>query len=75
MPIPDRPGREGATKLRQWPTIERLAAHAAANPSIFAAAILMGSFAAGRADTLSDIDLTLLAPEGGFEAAWARRYD
>lgn len=75
MPIPDWPGWERATRLRQWPTIERLAAHVAENPSIFTAAILVGSFAAGMADTLSDIDLILLAPGGGFEVAWARRHD
>jgi len=71
----DWPERERATSLRQWPTIERLAAYTVANPSLFVAAILVGSFAAGTADTLSDIDLILLAPDGGFEPAWARRHD
>ncbi|MGE0544675.1 MAG: nucleotidyltransferase domain-containing protein [Dehalococcoidia bacterium] len=71
----DWPGREAATRLRQWSAIEPLAAYAMDNTSIFSAAILVGSFAAGTADTLSDIDLILLAPDGGFEAAWARRSD
>lgn len=39
----------------------------------FLGAILIGSFAAGTADTLSDVDLFLLARNGSFEAAWARR--
>ncbi|MDP8958567.1 MAG: hypothetical protein M3N51_05045 [Actinomycetota bacterium] len=37
-------------------------------------AILLGSFAAGSADALSDLDLVLVAPEGSFAAAWARRH-
>ena len=63
------------TGLRQWPTIERLAGFARAHPSVFAAAVLVGSFAAGRADPLSDIDLILLVPDGGFAEAWGLRHD
>lgn len=59
--------------LRQGPTIARLTAFVAARPDCFAAAILVGSCASGRADALSDIDLILLAPDGGFERAWQRR--
>lgn len=62
-------------QLRQWATVERLAGYAESYPSVFAAVILVGSFAAGTADPLSDIDLMLLAPDGGFGAAWARRHD
>jgi hypothetical protein len=69
------PGRDAATGVRQWPTIERLTGFARAYPSVFAAAILVGSFAAGGADPLSDVDLILLAPDGGFAEAWALRHD
>ena len=75
MEVMHWPGRDAATRLRQWPTIERLAGLAQAHASVFAAAVLVGSFAAGRADPLSDIDLILLAPDGGFGEAWARRHD
>jgi hypothetical protein len=73
--IPDWPGREAATRLRQWPTIEGLARYARARADTFAAAILVGSFAAGAADPLSDIDLILLAPDDGFAAACALRHE
>ncbi len=69
------PGRDAAVGLRQWPTIERLAEFARSHARVFAAAVLVGSFAAGRADPLSDIDLILLAPDGGFADAWALRHD
>lgn len=35
--------------------------------------IVVGSFARGDVDPLSDLDLVLVAPEDGFEAAWATR--
>lgn len=69
------PGRDAAKALRQWSTIERLTDAARSRASVFAAAILVGSFAAGHADHLSDIDLILIAPEGGFADAWAQRHD
>lgn len=64
-----------AARLRQWPTIAWLTAYASARPEIFAAAVLVGSFAAGLADALSDIDLILLAPDGGFARAWDLRHE
>ena len=66
---------ERFVRLRQGATISRLAAYAAAHSDRFAAAILVGSCAAGRADPLSDIDLILLAPDGCFESAWQARQE
>ena len=60
-------------QLRQGAVIARLAAHAAARTDLYAAAILVGSCAAGTADPLSDIDLILLVPDGGFDRAWQAR--
>ena len=68
-------GRDAAMRSRQWPTVERITAYVAEHPTVFAAAVLVGSFAAGRADALSDVDLIVLAPDGDFGAAWARRHD
>ena len=58
--------------LRQWPTIERLVAEAAKVPEV-AGVIVIGSFAAGSADPVSDVDLFVVAEEGDFEAAWEKR--
>jgi predicted nucleotidyltransferase len=58
--------------LRQWPLVletVRRAEHLAG----FAAAILIGSFAAGTADDLSDVDLIFAVEDGAFEGAWAER--
>jgi predicted nucleotidyltransferase len=68
----DVPGRDNVAHLRQWPVLTALAEHIATDPA-FAAGVLVGSFAHGRADALSDIDLLLFAPDGGFDAAWERR--
>jgi hypothetical protein len=35
--------------------------------------LLLGSFAAGRADPISDVDLVAVIAEGRFDDAWARR--
>jgi len=74
MMTPDWPGRERAARLRQWPTLDGIIRYVAVEPA-FAAAILVGSLAAGRTDALSDIDLLLFAADGCFEAAWQRRFD
>jgi hypothetical protein len=37
--------------------------------------VLLGSFARGESDDLSDVDFIVFAAEGGFEAAWERRHD
>jgi predicted nucleotidyltransferase len=36
----------------------------------FLGVVLLGSFARGEADDLSDVDFTVYAAEGDFEAAW-----
>jgi len=61
-----------ARRARQWPTLERLIEHVEASPAL-AGMIVVGSFARGDVDPLSDLDLVLVAPEDGFEAAWAAR--
>ncbi len=63
-----------AVQLRQLPLIERLTGQVKGMHE-FLGAILLGSFAAGRADALSDLDLLLVAREGKFSAAWTRRHD
>jgi hypothetical protein len=35
--------------------------------------LLLGSFAAGRADQISDVDLVAVVAEGRFDDAWSRR--
>jgi Nucleotidyltransferase domain len=66
------PHRETARDTRQWPTLERLIEHVEASPTLDGM-ILLGSFARGQVDALSDLDLVLVVPDGGFEAAWAAR--
>jgi hypothetical protein len=70
--IADWPGRAAAERLRQWPRIVELAEAAGGPP--FLGVVLLGSFARGEADHLSDVDFTVFAPEGGFGAAWEERH-
>jgi hypothetical protein len=58
--------------LRQWPIIEHISRRVEAMDE-YLGALLIGSFAAGTADTLSDVDLFLVVRESGFDQAWARR--
>jgi hypothetical protein len=58
--------------MRQWPHLVQLAS--AAEKSPFLGVVLVGSFARGDADDLSDVDFVAFADEGGFEAAWAERH-
>jgi hypothetical protein len=60
--------------LRQWPLIEHAARRVEAMDE-YLGALLIGSFAAGTADTLSDVDLFLVVRESAFAQAWARRRD
>ena len=66
------PGRRRAEALRQWPvlreTIDRVARLEA-----FDGVIALGSFADGRPDELSDLDLLAVTAPGRFEDAWAAR--
>jgi Nucleotidyltransferase domain len=61
-----------ARRARQWPVLERLVERVEASP-LLEGLVLVGSFARGQADPLSDLDLVVVAPEDGFEAAWAAR--
>jgi predicted nucleotidyltransferase len=61
-----------ARRSRQWPALERLRAHVEVAPAL-AGMILVGSFARGEVDPLSDLDVVVVAPDGGFDAAWAGR--
>jgi predicted nucleotidyltransferase len=65
-------GRQEAESLRQWPILVELAAHVEAEPALDGL-ILIGSFAAGTADDLSDVDSVVVVAEGSFDAAWERR--
>jgi predicted nucleotidyltransferase len=70
--INDWPGRSAAERLRQWPRLVELAKAAASPP--FLGVVLLGSFARGEADDLSDVDFVVFAAEGEFETAWGRRH-
>jgi hypothetical protein len=70
--IDDWPGRSAAERLRQWPRLLELADAAAAAP--FIGVVLLGSFARGEADHLSDVDFTVFASEGDFAQAWEARH-
>lgn len=70
--INDWPGRIAGERLRQWPRILSLAEAAASPP--FLGVVLLGSFARGAADDLSDVDFTVFAAEGEFGAAWEHRH-
>jgi hypothetical protein len=68
----DWPGRHAAQRLRQWPHILHLCEAAARSP--FLGVVLLGSFARGDADYLSDVDFIVLAGEGAFADAWEQRH-
>ena len=68
------PKRSEAERLRQWPLIVH-AAETAANMAELDGLLLLGSFAAGRADQISDVDLVAVVADGRFDDAWARRRD
>jgi hypothetical protein len=70
--INDWPGRSAAERLRQWPRLQEFAEAAATPP--FLGVVLLGSFARGEADDLSDVDFVVFAAEGDFEAAWEQRH-
>jgi hypothetical protein len=70
--VHDWPGRPEAERLRQWPLIVHAAETAASSPDADGL-LLLGSFAAGRADQVSDVDLVVVVAAGRFDEAWARR--
>ena len=59
-------------RSRQWPHINDIRDRARELPG-YRAMILIGSFAAGNADDLSDVDVIVALEDGAFAAAWARR--
>jgi predicted nucleotidyltransferase len=58
--------------LRQWPTLEALVGQVT-RMGPFLGALLIGSFARGTADEVSDLDLILVCDEAHFDEAWDRR--
>jgi hypothetical protein len=70
--VADWPLRERAERLRQWPTLVELLDRASGLPG-FGAFILIGSFAGGSPDCMSDIDSLVSIDDGAFDAAWADR--
>lgn len=46
---------------------------ATASDPLVLGVLLLGSFAAGTADALSDLDLLLVVQDGGFDRVWKRR--
>lgn len=72
MSINDWPGKEAAAALRQWPRLVELPEAGAHAP--FLGVVLLGSFARGNADDLSDVDFIVFASEGAFGEAWEARH-
>jgi predicted nucleotidyltransferase len=68
----DWSGRSAAERLRQWSRVLELAQAAARPP--FLGVVLLGSFARGEADGLSDVDFAVYAAEGDFQEAWEQRH-
>jgi hypothetical protein len=71
-PLPDWPLRARAETLRQWPTIVDVVESAERLPG-FAAFVLIGSFAGGWPDEVSDVDSIVSVKDGAFAAAWEAR--
>jgi hypothetical protein len=64
--------RSQAQSLRQWPIIVDLAERVARIPE-FDGLLLLGSFAAGVADDLSDVDFVAVVADCRFPEAWRLR--
>ena len=58
--------------MRQWPTLETTAERAVELDAL-EGLILLGSFASGTADELSDVDVIAVAAPGRFAEAWDAR--
>jgi hypothetical protein len=70
--IGDWPGRARAETFRQWHVIAQAADTVTGIPELDGL-LLLGSFAAGAPDELSDVDLVAVAGTGRFREAWRRR--
>jgi predicted nucleotidyltransferase len=66
-------GSERAKSLRQWPVLEGIARRAAELDALDGL-ILIGSFARGDPDELSDLDLLAVVGPDRFDEAWAARH-
>ena len=73
MELNDWPGRATAVSSRQWRTLETTAERAASVDALDGL-ILLGSFASGTPDELSDIDVLAVAAAGRFAEAWQARH-
>jgi Nucleotidyltransferase domain len=70
--IRDWSHRAEAEQLRQWPALVHVAERVNESPALDGL-LLIGSFASGRADDLSDVDLVVVVAEGRFAEAWKQR--
>jgi predicted nucleotidyltransferase len=70
--IRDWPHRAEAERLRQWPALMHVADRVAESAALDGL-LLIGSFASGRADDLSDVDFIVVVGEGRFAEAWQQR--
>jgi predicted nucleotidyltransferase len=59
-------------EFRQWPTVQKIPATVRDEDEVLGA-FLVGSFAADAADSVSDVDLIVVALDGAFSAAWEQR--
>lgn len=66
-------GRAHVETLRAWPELDRLARVAESLRDVLAGGVLIGSFARGSGDNLSDIDFIAVAHPGHWHAAWEVR--
>jgi GrpB-like predicted nucleotidyltransferase (UPF0157 family) len=63
---------DAVRELRQLPTFRALVEFVE-QTELYRGALLIGSFAAGAADEMSDLDLILITRDGKFGDAWERR--
>jgi len=67
------PGREAVEAMRQWSALAALAERVAAVECL-EGLVLLGSFASGTPDELSDIDVIAVSKPGLFRQAWDERH-
>jgi hypothetical protein len=67
------PGRHRLEVTRQWPALVALVDRVE-ELDVFDGLVVVGSFAAGSPDELSDLDVVLVARSGEFERAWEVRH-
>ncbi len=74
MVLPRREFPTGTEQLRQWQTIDLLLS--SVEMSIhWATVLVVGSFATGQADAMSDVDAFILVDTGTFPMAWNHRHE